>query len=100
MQRRTDNGLHCRVCGLFQGEPQWPDGCPSFAFCDCCGVEFGYQDNSAEAARLYRKDWVNGGAAWNKPDMKPTGWIMEEQFRFIPQEFCLAYLGNPPALPG
>lgn len=38
--------LHCRVCGLLQYQPPWgKDGyTPGFEICDCCGIEFSYED--------------------------------------------------------
>jgi hypothetical protein len=41
----------CRVCGLDQQSPPWGvDGkSPTYAICDCCGVEFGYEDSTRES---------------------------------------------------
>ena len=38
----------CRVCGLCYEDQQWGvDGAsPTYEFCDCCGVEFGYDDST------------------------------------------------------
>ncbi len=52
--------LTCHVCGLVQDEPPWGgDGrTPTFDICDCCGVEFGYEDSTLESVRRYRKAWL------------------------------------------
>lgn len=52
--------LVCRVCGKIQSDPPWGlDGqCPTYEICDCCGVEFGYGDCTPEAARAWRKHWI------------------------------------------
>lgn len=44
---------HCRVCGLDQRELPWGEDGTSltFAICDCCGVEFGYEDSAGEAVQ-------------------------------------------------
>ena len=41
-----DTIMRCRVCGLLSSDPPWGyDGVsPTFDFCPCCGVEFGYED--------------------------------------------------------
>ena len=31
---------------------------PSFGICDCCGVEFGYEDATPEAAGACRRSWL------------------------------------------
>lgn len=43
----------CRVCGAKQLEPPWGnDGLtPSYEICDCCGVEFGYEDMNLNALK-------------------------------------------------
>ena len=80
---------YCRVCGLDQGEFPWgKDGTdPSFAICDCCGVEFGYQDCSIECVRKFRNTWLSEGNPWFNPKKKPKNWSLEKQLKNIPQEF-------------
>lgn len=57
---------HCGVCGLDAGEPPWgADGrTPSFGYCPCCGVEWGYQDSSAAGIERFRSAWLSAGAPW------------------------------------
>jgi hypothetical protein len=76
----------CRVCGLLQEEPPWgTDGAsPTFGICDCCGVEFGYEDATPAATRRYRETWLGRGAPWTSPKEKPAGWSLERQLEQIP----------------
>lgn len=83
------NILKCRVCGFKQEDPPWGvDGkSPTFDFCPCCGVEFGYEDCQLSAIRIFRKKWLEGGSLWSEPQKKPIRWYLEEQLRDIPIEF-------------
>lgn len=73
----------CRVCGFINDdeEPPWgEDGrCPTFNFCDCCGVEFGYQDCLYENIKRVRRQWLRDGAQWDDPKAKPANWNVVEQ---------------------
>jgi hypothetical protein len=77
----TDERLLCRVCGLDQGEPPWgADGrTPSFAICDCCGTEFGYEDGSPQAVRATRERWLASGGDWQNPRTKRVAWDRSAQ---------------------
>jgi hypothetical protein len=79
----------CRVCGLDQEEPPWGmDGLtPLFEHCPCCGVEFGYQDSTASAARAFREAWLAGGAGWDHAESRPAAWDPAEQLAQIPRDF-------------
>jgi hypothetical protein len=79
--RNDDTNMHCRVCGLLQGEPPWgEDGAsPTYGYCPCCGVEFGYGDASLSAVRRWRENWIATGAKWDQPEFKPVNWNMQEQ---------------------
>jgi len=81
---------HCRVCGLYIDTPPWgEDGnCPTYEYCPCCNVEFGYQDYTMESTKRYREKWIKEGANWFESKEKPEKWDMEEQFKNIPQEFA------------
>lgn len=76
-----DERWYCRVCGLRQDSRPWgEDGkTPSFEVCDCCGVEFGYEDSSPKAADAYRQAWLARGAPWFHDAAKPPGWALEKQ---------------------
>ena len=77
----------CRVCGLLRDEPPWgKDGTTaSFDICECCGVEFGYEDSTRESVLKYRAAWLASGAKWADPDEKPPGWSLDIQLQTIPE---------------
>jgi hypothetical protein len=63
---RNTGDLACQVCGYEPSEPPWgTDGkSPSFNYCPCCGVEWGYQDASPLGIEMYRAAWLSAGAPW------------------------------------
>lgn len=79
----------CRVCGLLQPEKPWGDDgrSPNNWICECCGVEFGYEDETRDTVLSYRKWWKERGMSWFRPKAKPVDWDPEEQFKNIPPEF-------------
>ena len=83
------NNLACRVCGNIQKDPPWGenDQCPTYDICDCCGVEFGYEDCTLDAIRSFREKWIATGADWKYPKKKPSNWSLEEQLSNIPKKF-------------
>ncbi|MCH9634062.1 MAG: hypothetical protein S4CHLAM7_08000 [Chlamydiae bacterium] len=85
---KTKN-IFCRICGRLQSDPPWgEDGkTPSYDICDCCGVEFGYQDCIIEGIRKYRKKWIEKGCIWDSPENKPLNWSLEDQLKNISNEF-------------
>lgn len=88
----NEKDLHfCRVCGLFLGNDYFPWGkdgnSPTFDFCECCGVEFGYGDWSLEDIKKYREEWLKKGSKWDSPEYKPTNWSLEDQLKTIPKKF-------------
>ncbi len=80
---------NCRVCGLdYDASPWGPNGNqPDHSSCECCGAEFGYHDYSAEAARQFRQQWLDNGARWYYPRLRPEGWDAEAQLAQVPEEF-------------
>lgn len=75
--------LHlCKVCGLDLGEDYFSWGVdgrtPTFDFCPCCGVEFGYQDATEKAIVNFRAQWISKGCTWDEPHLKPADWHWEE----------------------
>jgi len=80
---------HCRICSWKLDEPPWgeDDHTPDFTFCPCCGVECGYQDASSKGIYAYRQRWLQAGATWLYPEVKPSGWDLDEQLRHIPVPF-------------
>lgn len=86
----SKSDLHrCRVCGLELPDPPWGiDGrSPTYEFCPCCGVEFGYGDATPVAARRTREAWLQRGAAWSEPSEWPCGWDLDEQLADVPKDF-------------
>ncbi len=81
---------YCRVCGLPQADLPWGDDgrCPTYEICDCCGVEFGYEDATLVGVKKARSDWLAKGAPWFAPEARPVNWDLEAQMRMIPLEFC------------
>ena len=79
----------CKVCGLFLDEPPWGDDgkTPSFEICDCCGVEFGYEDATIESIKRFRDKWIKSGAKWFNAKKKPDAWSLEEQFKNVAKEY-------------
>jgi hypothetical protein len=84
-----DKIYRCRVCGIFNEEPPWGErgNLPTFNICECCGVEFGYEDSSIGGIRSYRKKWIESRYKWFSPKHKPSDWSPEEQMIHIPEEF-------------
>ena len=71
----------CHICG-FDGlneEPYEDNGrIPSHNICDCCGCQFGYDDNER-----YRQNWIDAGGKWFNSDLKPKEWDIKEQLKKI-----------------
>lgn len=79
----------CRICGNLDDHPVWgADGqSPSFNICNCCGVEYGYEDCNLQAVRSYRTKWLEKGAQWLDPKKQPPNWSLEEQMKNIPEQY-------------
>jgi hypothetical protein len=80
----------CRVCGnkYSDFQPWGDDGkTPSFALCNCCGTQFGYEDCELSSIRKMRSDWIANGARWFEPNEKPLDWSLEKSLENIPEEF-------------
>lgn len=58
-------------------------GDPSYDVCECCGFEFGNDDEPGTAPSLtfrqYREEWIAGGGRWFEPSKKPRDWTLERQ---------------------
>ena len=81
---------NCRVCGLMQAEPVWGDdgNSPTFEICACCGVQFGYGDDTVDNCHAIRKHWIKvENMKWLVPNEKPIRWSWEQQKQLIPPEF-------------
>lgn len=62
-------------------------GMPSYEVCDCCGFEFGNDDEPGTATPVtfseYRKQWLADGAQWFQPLKRPLRWSPENQLREV-----------------
>jgi hypothetical protein len=58
-------------------------GQASYEICECCGFEFGNDDNpgtsSAETFEQYRRQWISDGAQWFSPEKRPANWDLTHQ---------------------
>ena len=79
---------YCRVCGLKQNEPPWTEnGGATWNICSACGSEFGLDDCYLFVVRQVRKEWIDNGSRWFRPEEKPENWSLEEQLKNIPPEW-------------
>lgn len=87
--RNINEIYFCRVCGLEQLDPPWGDDGKSATFdiCDCCGVEFGYEDATLSGIRRYREKWLTNGAKWNTTKSIPDNWMLHQQLKNIPEDY-------------
>lgn len=74
--------------------PYWqPYGEPSYEVCDCCGFEFGYDDEPGTAPPKsfadFLKEWVDDGCIWFNPGKKPPGWNLEQQQKKAGMSFSI-----------
>lgn len=79
----------CRVCGFVHSFFPWREDniTASFEICDCCGVEFGYEDCTLTAIKSYRQEWLKNGAQWFHGEYKPSGWSLDKQLMNIPKKW-------------
>lgn len=85
-----NNDLYiCRVCGAEQLEAPWGDDgeSPTYEICDCCGVEFGYEDSTLQGIKKYRTKWLEDGAKWHSKKSEPENWSVVEQLSHIPEKY-------------
>ncbi|GGQ95257.1 hypothetical protein GCM10008957_04510 [Deinococcus ruber] len=83
------NKYACRVCGYIYPVPPYGDDgdSPTYNYCPCCGVEYGYQDFTPEGVRMYREEWLSRGRLWHDPKEEPENWDWIEQSKNIPDDF-------------
>lgn len=88
-KKMSKSTIHnCRVCGFYMMDPPWGDNgqFPTYEICPCCGVEFGYEDCTAESTKDYRKKWLNQNVKWFENKLKPDDWDLEKQMEGIPEK--------------
>ena len=85
---RNDIAYRCRICGHKDSMPPWGENgdLPSFNICECCGVEYGYEDATATSIIKYRDKWIQNGAKWFCPEQRPSMWDLEEQLSTLSKE--------------
>lgn len=61
-------------------------GMPSYEVCDCCGFEFGNDDEPGTAEPVsfqsYFNEWISNGAVWFNPKSRPINWSLDRQLSF------------------
>ena len=71
---------YCPVCGwgpFVVPYESVEDLRSSFDICDCCGCEYGYDDNQA-----FYENWLSEGCTWFEPKAKPEGWLLDSQIKY------------------
>ena len=60
-------------------------GEPSYDVCDCCGFEYGNDDNpgtsSPSSFQGHLKEWYNEGCNWEASSLKPKDWDLINQLK-------------------
>ncbi|MDN5100125.1 hypothetical protein O8C83_04775 [Aliarcobacter butzleri] len=82
----------CRVCGLQYDINYVRDefGEATFNICDCCGVEFGYEDINIKSIIKYRYYWLNElKGKWFIQKNKPKEWDINKQLENIPRLYAI-----------
>ena len=71
----------CRVCGYYSEDAPWGlDGrCPTYEYCPCCGVEWGYQDSLPTSADRFRAEWLRRGGLWTDRTVPADGLTTNER---------------------
>ncbi len=68
---------NCPICGLPWSEAiEEEEVRCSFWICNCCGCEYGYDDNPK-----YREAWIKKGAPWFNQKDCPKNWNLEDQLK-------------------
>ncbi len=60
-------------------------GDPSYDVCDCCGFEYGFDDDPGIGRRMsfeeYREAWIAEGVRWFDESKRPDGWSLDAQLK-------------------
>ncbi|OON68556.1 hypothetical protein B0919_13025 [Hymenobacter sp. CRA2] len=77
---------YCRVCGLEYDYSPWggDERTPDHSICECCGIEFGYEDHTISSTRNYRQQWLSAGSKWFDPKRRPNNWDVSSQLGQVP----------------
>jgi hypothetical protein len=60
---------------------------PSHEICPCCGVRFGYEDDSYDGVIDYRHQWFKERAKLFSIGRRPNDWNLEAQLKNIPYKW-------------
>lgn len=69
------------------GKPPYESkyGMPSYEVCDCCGFEFGNDDNPGTGTPVtfdeYLREWIENGCKWTDGSKMPKGWNLDAQLK-------------------
>jgi len=66
-------------------DPPWGlDGrCPTYEYCPCCGVEWGYQDSLPASVERFRSEWVRRGGTWTDRTVPADVLTTNERLRHL-----------------
>lgn len=87
MTEMSNNNYYCHVCGAPLGNfAPWGEDelSPTFEICDCCDVEYGYEDYILPSLLAFRASWLSGGGLWRNTNAKPKGLTLEFQLQCVP----------------
>jgi hypothetical protein len=79
----------CPICGYsdLSDIPYDEYGYPTYVICDCCGYEFGFDDESKNISfSAYRQKWIKEGFHFFNKKKEPVLWnfdILNEQLKNI-----------------
>lgn len=68
---------HCPLCGWGPRKEAYSSVAElrvSYDICECCGCEYGHDDNEE-----YYAEWVAGDMDWFDERSRPEGWNIDEQ---------------------
>lgn len=74
----------CPICGFDKLviPPYDEKGNESYDICLCCAFEYGVDDFNYGLVNVferYRMDWINEGAKWFYPSLRPVNWNLDKQ---------------------
>lgn len=85
-----NENIYCRICGYKYSidSPTWyDDETPSHDICICCGVQFGYEDDTYQGVVEYRNYWIKNGSKWFIKKYMPENWDLQTQLNNIPDKW-------------
>lgn len=78
----------CRICGFINEEITWDQGIyPTYNICECCGVEFGYEDCSLDSIYKYRENWILEMGGRRNYNLEKLSDDLKKQLENIPEKY-------------